>query len=165
MRISVRAVVKAIVILILVTLLPLEGQRYIPPEALRFLSTQSGFGLIDVLNRIAIIGVAFFLLTLMMGHTGKTSTAYLALSTVNKLLWLIVVLFMLGLGYPETGGLAVLGGSGGSASNIVVIDLRLFAGLAALVVVLMIFRSVLKFQEERNTTSMGQEPSSSVNAS
>jgi multisubunit Na+/H+ antiporter MnhB subunit len=110
---------------------------------------QGGFDLIGLLNRVAVIGIALSFLVLLRGHAEKASLGYLALSTVWKLFWLVFVFFVLGLGYPETLGLAILGGKAGPSENIVVFDFRLFAVLATVIVVLMIARSILQYQEAK----------------
>ena len=77
----------------------------------------------------------------------KSSKAGLILSIISKVFWFIIVLFILGLGKIENFGLAVLGGGSDSASNIVILDLRLIAFLAAIIVFLKIVNSILEFRE------------------
>jgi hypothetical protein len=150
MRIDVKATAKAILILVFLTALPVIGQQWIPQEFLRAFSTQGGFDVLGLLNRIAVIGVILAVLVLLRGHVEKTSARYLVLSAVWKVFWLFMVFFFLGLGYPETLGLAILGGRGGPAENIVVFDFRLFAVLATVIVALMIVRSIMQFQETKS---------------
>ncbi|MCJ7635478.1 hypothetical protein MUP77_24200 [Candidatus Bathyarchaeota archaeon] len=155
MKVNVNAIAKTIGILIFLTVLPIIGRRWIPEEAFRFLMLQSGFDLIDILNRIAIIGVIVSMLILVTGHVEIDSREHLIISIAWKAFWLFIVIFLLDVGYPETLGLAKLGVKSGGAENIVVFDFRLFIVLATVVVILMIIRSILQFKE-KNTKSAGR---------
>ena len=117
----------------------------------------------DLLNRIAVVGVIFSILVALRGDVKKGSSRHLALSTVWKIFWLSIVFFVLGLGHPETLGLTVLGGKAGGAENIVTFDFRLFAILATAIVVLMIIRSALQYQETK-TKALSHETESNPNA-
>jgi hypothetical protein len=156
MKINVKATAKAILILVFLAVLPVLGQQWIPQEFVKASFIQSGFDILGLLNRIAVVGVIISVLVLLMGHVGKASVRYLVLSAVWKVFWLFMVFFVLGVGYPETLGLAILGGRGGPAENIVVFDFRLFAVLATIIVVLMIVRSIMQFQETKSKVA-GQE--------
>ncbi len=156
MKISKKAIAKGFVILTTLTILPIVGRQWIPSELFRALSSQGGFDLIGLLNRIAAVGLALSILVLLRGHVEKASSSYLALSTVWKVFWLIFVFFLLGLGYPETFGLAIMGGKTGSNENIVVFDFRLFAVLATAIVVLMIVRSIMQFKETKLSALDGE---------
>ena len=156
MKINVKAIAKAILIIVFLTVLPVIGRQWIPQEFFRAFSTQGGIDIIGLLNRVAVIGVAIAVLMLLRGHVEKASAGYLALSAVWKVFWLFMVFFVLGFGYPETLGLAIIGGRAGPAENIVVFDFRLFAVLATIIVVLMIARSIIQFQETKSKVT-GQE--------
>ncbi|MEM2935822.1 MAG: hypothetical protein QW231_01435 [Candidatus Bathyarchaeia archaeon] len=149
MNVNVKSVVKAVLILVILTVLPVIGQQMIPPEFFRSFTIQGGFDLMDFLNRIALTGVIMAVLVVLRGHVKKASAGYLALSAVWKVFWLFMVFFALGLGHPETLGLAALGGKAEAVENSVTFDFRLFAGLATAIVVLMIVRSVIMFQERK----------------
>jgi hypothetical protein len=144
--------------------LPVFGQQFIPSELIRAFSAQGGFDVIDLLNRIAAVGIVFAVLVILRGHVDKASRRFLALATVWKLFWLSIVFFLLGIGHPETFGLAVIGGKSESAENTVVFDFRLFAFLVTVIVVLMIARSILQFQETNPTTAK-QAPATAPDAS
>lgn len=159
MRINVKAVVKAVIILVFLTVLPLVGRSFIPQELIKASTLQGGFDLLDFLNRIAVIGIVFAMLVLVKGHIAKTSLAGLALSVISKVFWLVIVFFFLGLGHPETFGLFVIGGKSEQAENTVVFDFRLFAVLSIVVVALMIARSVLQFQESRREATAKESES------
>ena len=148
MKINGKAIVKTIVIVILLVVFPLAGQRWIPEMVIRFLMLQIGFDLIEILNRIAIIGAIVSVLVLVTGPVGKDSGEHLIISFCWKAFWLLTIIFLLGLGYPETLGLARLGGEMGGAENIVVFDFRLFTVLATVIAILMIIRSILQFKEK-----------------
>ena len=164
MKINLKSIAKAIVILVILTILPVIGRQWIPSEFYRAISLQSGFDLTDLLNRIALIGVILSILIVLRGHVKKASAGHLALSTVWKIFWLFIVFFVFGLGHPETLGLAALGGKTEATENTVTFDFRLFAGLATVIVVLMIVRSVMQFQEIRAKAAI-QEPKSISNVS
>ncbi len=164
MKINTKSIAKAVLVLIFLTVLPAMGRQMIPPEFFRTFSIQGGFDLMDLLNRIALIGVAMSVLVVLRGHVEKASAGYLALSAVWKVFWLFMIFFALGLGHPETLGLAALGGKSEAAENFVIFDFRLFAGLATAIVVLMIVRSVIIFQETKSKVT-SQESKSNPNIS
>ena len=158
MRINLKAVAKAIVVLLLLTILPIVGRQWIPEEFFRAFSAQGGFDINGLINSVAVIGVFLSVLTFLRGHAEKTSSTYLALSAVWKVFWLIFVFFVLGAGHPETLGLLMLGGKSGTNENIVVFDFRLFAFLATVIVIVMIVRSVLQFQENTSKAKSQEAP-------
>ena len=147
MKVNAVAIAKAIILLVVLTVLPIVGRPWIPEEAFRFLTIQGGVDLTVILDRVALIGATVSVLVLLTGHMKKASRGHLVVSVVWKVFWLFILLFLLGLGYPETFGLATLGGKSGSAVNIVVFDLRFFANLVTVIAVLMIIRLILQFQE------------------
>ena len=163
MRINTKSIAKAVTILVILTVLPIIGRQLIPSEFFRAFSTKGGFDITDLLNRIALVGVTLSVLVALRGHVEKASAGYLALSAIWKVFWLFMVFFALGLGHPETLGLAVLGGKAEAAENSVIFDFRLFAGLAAVIVVLMIVRSVMQFQETNQGTT-GRKPKNNPDA-
>jgi hypothetical protein len=143
LKVNAKAIAKAVIVLFILTILPFIGLRVLPPEFARALLMQSGFDVLALINRVAVIGVVLTILILLRGHVEKSSSKGLAVSTVWKGFWLFFVFFLLGAGYPETLGLAILGG------NIVVFDFRLFAALSTVIVAAMIARSVLQFKEAK----------------
>lgn len=153
MSVNARAVVKATLILAILTILPVAGQRYIPTELYRVITMQMGLNIAGLLDRIAYVGVALSILVLVRGHLRRSSEKYLVASAVWKVFWLFMVFFALGIGYPETLGQAVLGGKSDGTENTVVFDFRLFAALATIIVGLMIVRSVIQFREPSPETS------------
>ena len=158
MRINLKAVAKAIVVLVLLTILPIVGRQWIPEEFFRAFSAQGGFDINGLINSVAVIGVVLSVLILLRGHAEKTSPMYLALSAVWKVFWLGIVFFVLGAGHPETLGLLMLGGKSGANENVVVFDFRLFAFLATVIVIVMIVRSVLQFQEDASKAKSPEAP-------
>src|SRR3990170_8562070 len=158
MKINLKAVAKAIVVLLLLTILPIVGRQWIPEEFFRAFSVQGGFDVNGLINSLALIGVILSVLMLLRGHAEKTSSTYLALSAVWKVFWLVIVFFVLGAGHPETFGLLMLGGKSGTNENIVVFDFRLFAFLATIIVIVMIVRSVMQFQESRSKAKSPEAP-------
>jgi hypothetical protein len=164
MKPNTASIARAIAILVFLTILPIVGRGFIPSEFIRAMTIQSGFDVIDILNRIAAVGIGFAILVALRGHIEKASTRGLALSSVWKVYWLIIVFFLLGLGHPETLGLAVLGGKAEAAENTVVFDFRLFAFLATVIVALMIARSVLQFRED-NPKTIKQETKTDTDTS
>lgn len=150
MKANVKSIAKAALVLVLLTILPLVGQRFVPQEFFSALSSQGGLDAKDLINRVALVGLALSVLIAIRGHVEKTSRRFLALSAVWNVFWLFMVFFILGIGHPETLGLTVIGGKSEAAENIVVFDFRLFAVLAAAVVALVIVRSILQFQESKH---------------
>lgn len=159
MKANVRAIATVIVIVVVFTVLPIYGQRWIPAELQKVFTIQMGIDVTRILNTVAVGGAVLASLILLRGHLQKISAAYLVVSSVWKVFWLFVLFFILGAGHPETLGLLQLGGAGGPATNNVVFDFRFFALLATVVVVLMIVRSVLQFQEANKKTAGKEEPS------
>jgi len=149
MKANVKTIAKASVILIVLTILPIIGQQLIPTEFIRAFAVMGGFDILDLLNRIAIIGVVMSVLVLIRGHLNKESQNYLIVASVWKTFWFFMVFFIIGIGHPETLGQTVLGGKTEAAENIVAFDFRLFAGLATIIVALMIIRSIIMFQETK----------------
>jgi hypothetical protein len=147
MKVNMRAIVTAIVIVVVLTVLPIYGQRWIPAELLKVFTIQMGIDVTSILNSVAVGGAVLASLILLKGHLHKTSAAFLVVASVWKIFWLGVLFFLLGAGHPETLGLLQLGAKGGPATNNVAFDFRFFALLATAVVALMIVRSVLQFQE------------------
>src|SRR4030067_3323743 len=158
MRVNLKAVTKVIVVLVLLTILPIVGRQWIPEEFFRAFSAQGGFDIYGLINSVALIGVILSVLILLRGHAEKTSPMYLALSAVWKVFSLGIVFFVLGAGHPETFGLLMLGGKSGTNENVVVFDFRLFAFLATLIVIIMIIRSVLQFQEDASKAKSQEAP-------
>ena len=158
MKTNKKAIAKAALVLIVLTILPIVGRQWIPSELFRFLTTQGGFDLFGLLNRIAVVGIILSVLVLLRGHVHKASLRHLALSTGWKVFWLGFFFFLLGLGYPETLGLTIMGGKTGSNENIVVFDFRLFAVLATVTVILMIVRSIMQFQEAKLGATNKENP-------
>jgi hypothetical protein len=149
MKANIKTIAKASVILIVLTILPIIGQQLIPTEFIRALAVMGGLDILDLLNRIAIVGVVMFVLVLIRGHLNKDSQNYLITASVWKTFWLFMVFFIIGIGHSETFGQTVIGGKAEAAENIVTFDFRLFAGLATVIVALMIVRSIIMFQETK----------------
>jgi hypothetical protein len=149
MKVNVKTIAKASAILILLTILPIFGQQLIPTEFIKAFAVMGGFDIVDLLNRIAIVGAVMSVLVLARGHLNKDSRNYLITASVWKIFWLFMVFFALGIGHPETLGQTVLGGKAEAAENIVTFNFRLFAGLVTVIVALMIVRSVIMFQETK----------------
>ena len=145
MRVRRRSIAVSVLVLIFLTVLPLVLQMYIPQEYFRAILTMTGYDLAALLNKIGVLGVAMSAFIILRGSVEKASKAGLGVSIAYKAFWLVVLFFVLGLGNIENLGVAVLGGSGGGASNVVMFDLRLIALLATVIVALMIAHSVMSF--------------------
>lgn len=146
-RVRRKSIAVAVLALVFLTALPLALEMNIPNEFFRAFSTMSGINLADLLNKVAVIGVTMSAFILLRGSVEKVSRGGLVLSITYKFFWLMIVLFSLGLGNIENLGLAVMGGSGGTATNVVMFDFRLIALLAALTIALMIAHSVIEYRE------------------
>lgn len=151
MRVKRKSIALAVLALVFLTALPLVLETYIPSEFFRAFSTMGGIDLAALLNKVAVIGVTMSAFIILRGSVEKVSRDGLALSIAYKVFWLMIVFFVLGLGNIENLGLAVLGGSGGTATNVVMFDLRLIAFLATVVVALMVTHSVIEYREDRSS--------------
>lgn len=149
MKMKKKSIAFAVLALIFLTVLPVALQMYIPREFFTAFSIMGGIDLAALLNKVAVIGVVLSIFIILRGAVEKYSETGLALSIAYKVFWLVIVLFALGLGKIENLGVAVLSGSGGGASNVVMFDLRLIALLATAVVALMIAHSVIEQRERK----------------
>jgi len=149
MRVRRRSIAISVLVLIFLTVLPLVLQMYIPQEYFRAILIMTGYDLVALLNKIGVLGVLISVFILLRGSVEKASKAGLGVSIAYKAFWLLVLFFVLGLGNIENLGVAVIGGSGGGASNVVMFDLRLIALLGTVIVALMIAHSVIEFREKK----------------
>ena len=149
MKVNARATAKPVLILVFFTILPLLAQQFVPSEFFNAFTMQ-GFDIVGLSNKIALIGLAVAVLVLLRGHIEKTSGRYLALSTVWKFLWLFIIFFALGLGHPETLGLAMMSSTSEHVENSVTFSFRLFAGLTTAIVALMVAKSIIEFRETKS---------------
>jgi len=155
MKIRKKSVAFAVLILVIFTILPLYGQSVIPQEYLIAFSSQ-GFNLVDLLSKIAFIGLVMSILILLKGFFEKTSAPYLALSIVSTVFWLLIVFFALGVGKMENLGLTVISSEAGGVLNTLILDLRLFACLAIVITGLKIVHSILKFRQAKSKVTQVQ---------
>ena len=149
MRIKRKTVAVALLALVFLVALPLALEMYLPGEFFRAFSTMGGIDLAALMNKVAVIGVTMTAFIILRGSVEKLSRDWLVLSIAYKAFWLMIVIFALGLGSIENLGQAVLGGSSDAATNIVTVDFRLIALLAAVIVALMIAHSVIVYREGR----------------
>jgi len=149
MRIKRKTVAVALLALVFLVALPLALEMYLPGEFLRAFSTMGGIDLAALMNKVAVMGATMSAFIILRGSVEKFSRDWLALSIAYKVFWLMIVIFALGLGSIENLGQAVLGSNSDTATNIVTVDFRLFAFLAALIVALMVAHSVIEYREGR----------------
>jgi len=155
MKVRKRSIMFAVLILVIFTILPLYSQSVIPQEYLRAFLSQ-GFNLVDLVSKIAFIGLVMSILILLKGFFEKTSVTYLALSIVSTVFWLLIVFFALGVGKMENLGLTVISSEAGGVSNAIIFDLRLFAYLATVITGLKIVHSILKFRQAKSKVTQVQ---------
>lgn len=148
MKVNIKSIAKAIVALVLLTILPLYLPSLLPSEFFKVIAIQGGIDIGDFLNRTAILGFSLAFLIVLRGSVEKWSQGGLTLSITWKIFLLMIVIFILSIGKVENMGLAVLSSGSSSASNTVVLDLRLIVVLAAIIVTLLIVRSILEFKEQ-----------------
>lgn len=146
MRVKRKTMAIAVLAVAFLAALPLALEVIIPSEFSRASSTMGGIDLAAFLNKVAVIGVTMAAFIVLRGSIEKASRGGLALSIAYKAFWLMIVLFALGLGNIENLGLAVLGGGGGAATNVVTFDLRLIAFLATVILALMAAHSVIEYR-------------------
>jgi hypothetical protein len=147
MRVKRKTMAVAVLAMTFLTALPLALEMIIPSEFFRAFSTMGGIDLAALLNKVAVIGMTMSAFIILRGSVEKVSRGGLVLSIAYKVFWLMIVLFALGLGNIENLGLAVLGGSGGTATNVVMFDFRLIAFLATVIVALMTAHSAIEYRE------------------
>jgi hypothetical protein len=149
MRLRARSIILAAIALILLTALPMALPMYVPQEFFRAFTMMAGIDLAALLIRIEILGVAVSAFILLNGSINKATMIGLGVSIANKVFWMMVLLFVLGLGYIENLGVAIIGGTSGGASNIVMFDFRLIALLATVIVAMMIAHNIIEFRESK----------------
>jgi hypothetical protein len=147
MKIKSDSIVKAIVVIIILTILPLMSPSLLPSEFYNAISMQGGVDIVDLLNRLSFIGVALAILIVLRGSYERMSKEGFALSICWKIFLLIIVIFILSIGKVENMGFAMLSSRSNGALNMVLFDLRLIVVLAAIVVALMIARSIIEYKE------------------
>lgn len=141
--------------MLIFTVLPLYAPSQLPPE-LDALISQAGFDLTGLINRIAAIGVALTLLTLVKGFVAKRSPLYLLASIASGATTLAFTLITLGLGDWENLGVTTVSMGVQGATNTVVLDLGLFVQLAIISLALEAVHSVMEFVDARKERSEPQ---------
>ena len=149
MRLRKRTIIVSATILVLLTVLPVLGQGRLPEEVYTYLSKTSGIDLRAVLNSIAVIGFVTAS-TIILGDLFEKNTVIgLVASTTTRIIWFIVIAFTLSLGDFQHLGLATIGSGSGASFNMVVIDLRLFVFLVAVIIAMKIGYSFLEYRENK----------------
>lgn len=138
--------------MLIFTILPLYAPSQLPPE-LDTLISQAGFDLTGLINRIAAIGVALTLLTLVKGFVAKHSPIYLLASITSGATTFAFTLITLGLGNWENLGVTTVSMGIQGATNTVVLDLGVFVKLAAITVALEVVHSILEFADAKKQGS------------
>jgi len=147
MKVNIKSIIFTVLTFIILVVFPLAVQKVIPLQFLEFLITPE-FNLPDLLNKIALMGFAMTMITLLKGFTDKVSVANLALSIILNLFWLLFTFFTLSLGRIENLGLTSISFETIGILNTVIFDLRLFIYLTTLLMVLKMAHSILKFKED-----------------
>jgi len=137
MKVNIKSIIFTVLTFIILVVFPLAVQKVIPLQFLEFLITPE-FNLPDLLNKIALMGFAMTMITLLKGFTDKVSVANLALSIILNLFWLLFTFFTLSLGRIENLGLTSISFETIGILNTVIFDLRLFIYLTTLLMVLKI---------------------------
>jgi len=151
MKVNRKSVAFALLALVFLVALPLALEMFIPREFLRAFSTMGGIDLAALMNEVAVMGVMMSAFIILRGSVEKLSRDWLVLSIAYKVFWLMILFFVLGIGSFENLGQAMLGGSSSTATNIVMVDFRLIAFLAMVIVALMVAHSVIEYREGRPT--------------
>ena len=146
-----RTIIFSIFVLIILTVLPILGKNRLPEELFNYLSTTSGINLRAVLDEIVILGIVIAF-TIILGDLFKKDTrAGFATSNVTRVIWFTLIAFLLSLGDIQHLGIATIGSGNGSSFNMVVVDLRLFVFLIAVIMVMKIGYSVLEYRGNRSS--------------
>jgi hypothetical protein len=145
MRLKAKTIVITVVAFILLTVFPILIQGYLPEEVYTYLSKTAGIDLKATLNNTAILGL-FITATFILGDLYERNTLKgLIASTFVRVIWFTVTTYTLSLGDLTHMGLATIGSGTGTTYNLVVIDLRLFIILAAVITALKITFSTLDY--------------------
>lgn len=151
MKVRARSIIFAVLALVLLTVLPIILSIYVPQEFFKAISMMTGMDFASLLSKVEVLGVVVSALIILKGSFEKTTRVGLGVSIAYKVFWLMVLVYMLSLGNIENLGVAVLGGSSGVASNVVMLDFRLIVVLATVIVALMIVHTVIEYREKRLT--------------
>jgi len=157
MKIKTRTIIFAIFALLLLTILPIILTIYVPQEFFRGISMMIGTDLSSLLSEIEVYGVFVTIFIILNGMYEKTTRIGLGVSIAYKLFSLLGLIYGLSLGKIENLGVAVLGSSGGGASNVVMLDLRIFVVLATVITALMIIHTVIEYRETTLTMQSSQK--------
>jgi hypothetical protein len=149
MRLRKRTIIVSATILVLLTVLPFLGQGRLPEELYTYLSKTSGIDLRVILNETAVTGLVIASIIILGDVFEKNTVPGLVVSTATRVIWFIVIAFTLSLGDLQNLGLASIGSGSGASFNMVVIDLRLFVFLIAVITVMKIGYSVLEYRENK----------------
>lgn len=76
MKANVRAIATAIVIVVVFTVLPIYGQRWIPAELQKVFTIQMGIDVTRILNTVAVGGAVLASLILLRGHLKNFSRVF-----------------------------------------------------------------------------------------
>jgi len=148
-----KAIVNAIVTLLIFTVFPLILPRYLPKELL-VLFSQSSIDIIALLNEIAILGVVLAVITIILGFFDEASPVNLIVSVFSNIAWLILMIVFLGFGSIERLGLVEISSNVAQATNKLIVDIRFFVYLAIVGTALKVVQSILKFRESRITKKL-----------
>jgi hypothetical protein len=149
MRLRKRTIIVSVLLLVLLTVLSVLVQGRLPEEVYTYLSKSDGIDLRAVLNEIAVTGLVIAFIIILGDLFEKNTTTGLAASTVTRIIWFIVIAFVLSLGDLQHLGLATIGSSNGSSFDMVVVDLRLFVFLIAVIMAMKVWYSVLEYMENK----------------
>lgn len=144
-----RTIIFSVSILILLTALPILGQGRIPVEVYTYLSKTSGIDLRTVLNEVAVVGFVIASNIILGDVFEKNTTPWLVASTVTRIIWFAVIVFVLSFGDLQHLGLATISSGSGASFNMVEIDLRLFVVLIAGIIAMKIGYSVLEYRKNK----------------
>lgn len=143
-----KAVLDAILTLVTSTLIPLMLPRMLPPDVMEAASYLP-FNLTGLMNEIALIGLVMAALALSKGFVDKASPVHLGISTISKVLWLVFIFIVMGLGRIGNLGVTKLTMEMEGAVITVVLDFQVFVYLTILTVLLKITYSFLEFRDAR----------------
>jgi len=147
MRLRIRTVIVAVVILGLFSALPILGQSSIPEEAYMALSTMGGIDLRAVLNKVAVFGLVIAFIVVLGDVFEKYTVAWLAASSVTRVIWVMVIALIPSFGDLQHLGFTTIGSGSGASFNMVEIDLRFFVVMVAIIFALKIGYSVLEYRK------------------
>lgn len=143
-----RAMVGALVTLILFVVVPYTISPYLPPYISQLLA-QSEFELQGFLNQIMILGAVTAAMTLVKGFVSEASKVSLVISVAQNLASLVFTAMLLGIGNMGSLGITYFTVRVENTTSHIAMNLRVFIYFTVLIVGLRVVEAYLVWDEAR----------------